>query len=324
MFSPTEIQRNRLKYLLKKSSRFFIVGHIKPDGDSIGSTLALTLALTRLGKQVVPACADELPARFNFLPQIEKVKKVDAVTTELTGADVLIVVDCGSFHLTGLENYRGNKPLPLIINIDHHHDNPHYGTINLVEAKRSSTAEIVYDIIKSLGLKIDEQIATCVLNGIFVDTDSFKNPNTSIETLRITSDLLSRGANLAQITNNNLKDKSLSTLKLWGITLARIKKNKRLGIISTAVTDEDLKRCNASPDDLEGIANFLNSVPDAKTSLVLSERSGNEIKGSLRTLHDNIDVSKLAATLGGGGHKKAAGFTVPGRIANEGGKWKIV
>ncbi|MBU1178173.1 hypothetical protein KJ903_03050 [Patescibacteria group bacterium] len=175
-----------------------------------------------------------------------------------------------------------------------------------------------------LEVEIDEQIATCILNGIFVDTDSFKNPNTSIKTLRITSDLLSRGADLAQITSSNLKDKSLSTLKLWGITLARIKKNKRLGIISTAVTNKDLKRCNATYDDLEGISNFLNSVPDAKTSLVLSERSDNEIKGSLRTLHDNIDVSKLAATLGGGGHKKAAGFSISGRIANEGGKWRIV
>ncbi|MFH2104936.1 MAG: DHH family phosphoesterase [Parcubacteria group bacterium] len=324
MFSKSDIQKNRLKYLLKKSERFFIIGHAKPDGDSVGSTLALTLALTRLGKKVTPACVDELPARFNFLPQAEKVKKLSAATSELQNADAIIVVDCGSFHLAGLESYHGNKPLPLIINIDHHHDNPRYGTINLVEDKSSSTAEIVYNVIKSLSMRVDQQIATCILNGIFVDTDSFKNPNTSIETLRITSDLLSRGANLAQITSSNLKDKSLSTLKLWGITLARIKKNKRLGIISTAVTNEDLKKCNATPDDLEGIANFLNSVPDAKTSLVLSERGGNEIKGSLRTLHDNIDVSKLAATLGGGGHKKAAGFTVPGRIVNRGGRWRIV
>jgi len=324
MFTKSAIQKNRILYFLKKSQRFFIVGHTKPDGDSIGSMLALYLVLTRLGKQVILACQDDLPTQFHFLPAADNIKKIDEVMGQLKGVDVVVSVDCGSYGLTGLGDHLQTSSRPLLLNIDHHHDNPGYGDINIIEGDKSSTAEIIYDLINTLAIKIDGEIATCILNGIFVDTDSFKNPNTSIETLRITSDLLSRGASLRQIAHSNLKDKSLTTLKLWGTVLSRIKKNQKLGIISTAVTNKDLVSCKASHEDLDGIANFLNSVPDAKTSLVLSERDDNEIKGSLRTLYDEVDVSKLAAVLGGGGHKKAAGFTIPGKIINEGGKWKIV
>jgi len=323
MFTKSTIQKNRILYFLKRSQRFFIVGHTKPDGDSIGSMLALSLALTELGKQVTMACHEDLPQGFHFLPGAEKIKKITAVVDQLKSVDVIISVDCGSYDLTKLGDHLQMNSRPLFLNIDHHHDNPGYGDINIVEGDKSSTAEIVYNLINTLGIRINGAIATCILNGIFVDTDSFKNPNTSVETLRITSDLLSRGASLRQIADSNLKDKSLVTLKLWGTILARIQKNKKLGIISTAVTNKDLDSCGANHDDLDGIANFLNSVPDARTSLVLSERDNNEIKGSLRTLRDNVDVSRLAAILGGGGHKKAAGFTLPGKIVNQGGRWKI-
>ena len=324
MFTKPTIQRNRVLYFLKKSQRFFVVGHTKPDGDSVGSMLALCLVLTKLGKQVIMACHDELPERFHFLPGAGNIKVISDVINQLRDIEVVISVDCGSYDLTGLGDRLQTDSRPLFLNIDHHHDNPGYGDINIIEGDKSSTAEIIYNLIETLGIKIDGELATCILNGIFVDTDSFKNPNTSVETLRITSDLLSRGASLRQIAHSNLKDKSLTTLKLWGTVLARIKKNRKLGIISTAVTNKDLVSCQASHEDLDGIANFLNSVPDAKTSLVLSERDDNEIKGSLRTLHDDVDVSKLAAILGGGGHKKAAGFTLPGKIVNQGGRWKIV
>jgi len=324
MFPKKTIQRNRIIYHLRKYKNFLIIGHKKPDGDAVGSMLALHLALKSVGKNTILACDDHLSERFNFLPDADKIKLLEDVVKIIDNIDLVITLDSGVYQLTGLDTHFSKKELPMILNIDHHQDNPHYGQINLVEADKSSTCEIIYHIIKAINVEIDDKIATCILNGIFLDTDSFKNPNTSTDTLKITSNLLSRGANLKEITKSNLKDKSLSALKLWGITLARLRKNSKLGIISTVVTRSDLENCNASYEDLEGVANFLNSIPEAKASLVLSERDKNEIKGSFRTLHDEVDVSKLAALFGGGGHKKAAGFTIPGQLQKDKNHWKII
>lgn len=322
-FSNQTIQYNRILYFLKKYNNFLLIGHIKPDGDAIGSMLALHLALRKLGKDTILACDDALSDRFDYLPDSSKIILLKDAPKIIENIDLVITLDSATYELTGLNNHFQRKDLPTILNIDHHHDNPEYGNINYIEAESSSVCEIIFKLIKELNVKISADIATCILNGIFVDTDSFKNPNTSIDTLRITSYLLSRGADLKSITRNNLKDKSLSTLKLWGIALARLSKNNKLGIISTIITRNDLKKCGAAYEDLEGVANFLNSIPEAKASLVLSERDDNEIKGSFRTLHDNVDVSKIAALFGGGGHKKAAGFSIEGNLSNQQGHWKI-
>lgn len=322
-FSNQTIQYNRILYFIKKYNNFLLIGHKKPDGDAIGSMLSLHLALKKLDKDTILACDDALSDRFDSLPDSDKIILLKNTPKIIKNIDLVITLDSATYELTGLNNHFQRKDLPTILNIDHHHDNPEYGNINYIEPESSSVCEIIFKLIKDINVPITENIATCILNGIFVDTDSFKNPNTSIDTLRITSYLLSRGADLKSITKNNLKDKSLSALKLWGIALARLSKNNKLGIISTIITREDLKRCGANYEDLEGVANFLNSIPEAKASLVLSERDDNEIKGSFRTLHNNVDVSKIAALFGGGGHKKAAGFSIAGNLSNHQGYWKI-
>ncbi len=323
-FSERTILYNRILYFLKKYNNFLIIGHKKPDGDAIGSMLALRLALKKLGKNTILACDDAISQRFNILPESDKIIELSNYAKSQKNVEIIITLDSATYELTGLNNYFQKDKLPLIINIDHHHDNPRYGNVNYIESNISSVCEIIFNLLKDIKIKITSDIATCILNGIFVDTDSFKNPNTSIRTLRITSYLLSRGANLKAITRYNLKDKSLSALKLWGLALARLSKNNKFGIISTIITREDLNKCSAVYEDLEGVANFLNSIPEAKASLVLSERDKNEIKGSFRTLHDNIDVSKIAALFGGGGHKKAAGFSIHGKLINTQGRWKIL
>lgn len=323
LFSHQTIRYNRILYLLKKYDNFLLIGHKKPDGDAIGSMLALHLALNQMGKHTLLACDDALSQRFSILPESNKIIQLKDTKKIIGNIKKIITLDSATYDLTGLNNHFKRSELPEIINIDHHHDNPEYGNVNYIESDISSVCEIIFKIIQDLNIGIDSDIATCILNGIFVDTDSFKNPNTSTKTLKITSYLLSRGANLKAITKNNLKDKSLSALKLWGIALARLNKNNRLGIISTIITRQDLKQCGAAYEDLEGVANFLNSIPEARASLVISERDENEIKGSFRTLHDSIDVSKIAALFGGGGHKKAAGFSIPGRIAKQGDYWRI-
>jgi phosphoesterase RecJ-like protein len=323
IYSFIDIQTNRAFYLLKKNKNILLVGHKKPDSDTIGSMLALNLALEKLNKNVTCACADPIPPRFNFLPRVKKIFQLKNILDKIKGADLIVTLDCGDFKLTGFD-HSFFRPGVFLINFDHHHDSSLFGKINIIKGSVSSTSEIIYDFLVRMGLLIDKDIATCLLCGIFGDTDSFKNPNTTNKTLIITSQLLALGANLKQVTKNTLQDKSLPTLRLWGKILSKIKRHKKLNIVSVVVTQNDLRKSKVSYEDLEGISNFLNSIPDVRASVIMTEKENGEIKGSFRTLQDDVDVSKLARILGGGGHKKAAGFVIPGRFKKNDDKWEIV
>jgi phosphoesterase RecJ-like protein len=322
IYSFTDIQINRAFYLIKKSKNILLVAHRKPDSDTIGSVLALNDILKKLEKNIYCYCQDRIPEKFNFLLGSNSFISNDEILSKISEIDLVITLDSGSINMAGIDKLPFEKVVP-IVNIDHHQDSTYYGKINIIKGNTSSTAEIIYDILERVGLPINKEVATCLLTGIFGDTDSFKNPNTTDRTLIITSRLLAAGARLKQITRYTLQDKSLPTIKLWGEILSRIERHNDLNMVSTVITHEDLKRSSASYDDLEGISNFLNSIPEACASLVLTEREG-EIKGSLRTLRKNIDVSKIAHLFGGGGHKKAAGFTIPGQLVKKEGKWKII
>ena len=322
IYSFTDIQINRAFYLIKKSKNILLTAHRKPDSDTLGSVLALNDILKKLKKNIYCYCQDNIPERFNFMIGSSDIISGSKILSKISNIDLIITLDSGSIDQAGINNLPFAKEIP-IINIDHHQDSTYFGKINIVKGNTSSTAEIIYDIFNKVGLPINKEIATCLLTGIFGDTDSFKNPNTTDRTLIITSKLLAAGARLKQITRYTLQDTSLSTLKLWGEILSRIRKHNNLNMVSTIITREDLKKSSASYDDLEGISNFLNSIPETRASLVLTEREG-EIKGSLRTLRKGVDVSKIAHLFGGGGHKKAAGFTIPGKLEKTEKGWKVI
>lgn len=322
IYSFTDIQINRAFYLIKKSRNILLVSHKKPDSDTVGCSMALYYILKEFNKNIICFCEDKIPERFNFLPGIENFINREKILKQINNIDLIITLDCGSLTLTGLSNLPFLQVLP-IINIDHHQDSSFFGRINIIKGNTSSTAEIVYEIFEKMMIPINKEVATCLLMGIFGDTDSFKNPNTTDKTLMITSSLLKMGANLKHITKFTFQDKSLAAIKLWGQILSKIKRHQGLNIISTFITRDDLEKTGASYENLEGIANFLNSIPDAKASLVLTEKKG-EIKGSLRTLKNNIDVSKIAHLFNGGGHKRAAGFTISGRLVKNENGWKVI
>lgn len=325
MFTLTDIHINRALYLFRRSFYILLICHRKPDADTIGSALALGSILEKQNKKINYACQDSIPKKFNFLQNIQKIKTIKDILQNFDEYQLVITLDCGNFEQTGLHNFFLQKELKIpIINIDHHQDNPGFGSINIIQPQASSTAEIIHDLFKKINVTLNKELSTNLLNGIFGDTDSFKNPNTSQKTLKTTSALLASGANLKEIAKNTLQDKSLSTLRLWGKILSEIKKNKKLSIVTAVVTNKDLKECGAKHEDLEGVANFLNSIPDVKASIVLSENENGEIKGSLRTLRNDIDVSKLAHALGGGGHHRAAGFTVSGKLVRNGTNVRII
>jgi len=316
---------NQIEKLITKSEQVLLISHRKPDGDTLGAMLALFLALKfQLGKEVFLLCADEVPEHFRFLPNFFEIKQ--EIDLEKKRIDLVITVDVAVKALLGLDDLLLSifSHERKTINIDHHHDNSSYADLNLI-LESSSTSEIIFHLIGELGLKVDSKIATCLLTGIYTDTGSFQNDNTTPETFRIASQLILKGARLGLINRNVFRNKPISRLRLWGRALSHVQRDQKRGVNVSVITQKDLEECGATLEDLEGVVNMINAIPDTRATILLSEQEKNEIKGSIRTDSDEIDVSQIASLFGGGGHRKASGFSIPGRLKRTGeGSWKII
>jgi len=298
--------------------------HQDPDGDTIAATVAIFLALRDLEKDVWMVCKDPVPKPFLFLPEISKIKK-DILFGDF---DCIIIIDCGDLKRTGFAERlkKFSQSHRNLINIDHHPKNDLWkiANLNLVDQEASSASEIVWGLIKKLPVKINRDIATSILTGIYTDTGGFKHSNTSPKTLKISSELLNYGAKLKEITRHVALNKSVASLKLWGVALSRIRKNDDLQIVSSVITRKDLMACGATYYDLTGVVNLMNTIPDSQAAILFFETPEGQIRASLRTEKDNVDVSRIAKLFGGGGHKKAAGFTIPADLKLIGKEWEIV
>lgn len=315
---------NKVIARIRKSENVLLLTHENPDGDALGSILALYMSLKKIGKNVDTVCTDNVPAPFLFLPNISKIQK-DFL---LGDYDLIIILDCGDLRRTGfadrLKEFSIHKR--KIINIDHHPKNDLHriSAINMVDYHASSTSEIIYRLINEMKIEIDSNIATCLLCGLYTDTGAFRHSNTTPVVLEISSNLLKHGGRLKKISENISNGKTISALKLWGVALSRIQKNENLGLVSSFVTQKDIRDCSASINDLAGVVNMINSIPATCAAILFSETEDGKIKASLRTESDKVDVSRLAKVFGGGGLKKASGFTIDGRLIEKNGKWMIV
>lgn len=300
------------KKLLGAAKKIIIISHRGPDGDTVGANLALRRALkTQWNKEVISACVDAPPKNCDFLPEVDEyVRDFDQ-----SWADLIIVVDAGASYMT---KFHESKPAlfsgkPHVINIDHHASNDRYGQTNLVEDSAASTTQIIYRILNFCGLKIDRHIATCLLNGLYYDTGSFMHSNTTPGTLEIANALLWKGADFKTIARKQFHTMPVNQLRLYGKVFEKIHVNsKRMSI--AALTAEDFDQTNSSPEDATGAIDYLNSVADSDFCCFLYENRKGILKGSFRSRNSNVDLSEVAGVFGGGGHKKAAGFAMPGRL----------
>lgn len=305
--------------LVERSKKIALLNPIKPDGDSIGSAIALYLSLKKIGKQPILYCPDTVSERFNYLKQIKEFSPV----IKIEDFDLLISVDFAEFDGFKLDRQQIKaKNIPLI-NIDHHITNTHFGDLNIVDPTAAAACEVVYFLIKELRVKLDKDIATALLTGLSTDTGSFQHSNTSPRVLNIASILLGRGAKLIKISKEVYHTKPIPSLKLWGKALTNLRFDPDTKIAVSVITHDDFHECEAELSDLEGAISLLACVPESKITILLSQYR-DQIKGSLRTENDKVDVSKLARTLGGGGHRKASGFTLDGEIVKVGKDWKIL
>ncbi|MBI4457692.1 DHH family phosphoesterase [Candidatus Uhrbacteria bacterium] len=308
--------------ILRQARSILVVSHRKPDGDTLGAACAVLNYARSIGKDAVGFCVDVLPEQYRYIPGTERYANDPSVF--LTARpDVIAVFDASDLAFAGVLDFIAAVPhQPTIINFDHHATNVRFGDINALNVTASSTAEVVYDFLNAGGVEITREIATCLLTGILTDTGSFSNPATTASSLEAASDLLRRGASIHEVARRLMRNKPLKALHLWGAVLARLKYDERLGVATTAIFRKDLEESGVEDEHVEGLSNFLNSFLNAKVVLVLKELPGGLVKGSFRTA-DEIDVSAIAKLMGGGGHKKAAGFTAQGRIVEGEKGWRV-
>lgn len=317
-------RNHRIAYKkIKKANKVFLVTHERPDGDAVSSVCAMIDFLEDLEVEYYAYCVSEIPASFNFLPHVEKIKNTKP--NNFSEFDIFITLDCGSFSRTTLiEELSAREKRQKIIEFDHHPRIDTYSDIEIREIKAASTTQVIYDFFKKNKIKINKAKATCILTGISTDTGNFLYPSTSEKTIKISSEMMIRGAHLPNILDSTWRNKSLSGMKLWGVAINNLEINKKYNIAITIITQEDIKNTGANDDDIEGISGFLSNLDEVEALMMLIELDDNIIKGSLRTSRDNVDVSRLASILGGGGHSKAAGFKVKGRFLREGERLRIV
>lgn len=319
----------KLNQLINQADRIVLTSHEQVDGDGLGSMLALHHHLTERGKQVLCFSIDFAPGGYHFLPGVDSVvsepEKVDHHQPEL-----VIFLDVGNLSRSHLVDHleRRRQHGLKAVSIDHHppeHAGPHQHLVHLtiIDPAMSATAQLVYHFLAHHRHPVSKEIATCLLTGILTDTSNFSNQATTHSCLAVAGKLLLAGANLHQITDQVVRNQSVSSLKLWGRALSRLTQDPKTVITSTAITLRDLAECGADADDADGIANFLNNLQGARAVVVYREQSDGTVRASLRTTRNDVDVGKLAAQHGGGGHAKAAGFTAKGTLVLTEHGWRV-
>jgi len=268
----------------------------------------MKLALQAGGQSVEVAFLDAPPERLSFLPHFFSIKGEFSPQD----FDLVFLIDCGDWSRTGFfaDTELNIDWPPNLAVIDHHKIQKLTPGVHIVDATASSASELVFYILTAWGREITKDIATCLLVGISTDTGSFQHTNTSRAVLQVAGELMEKGASLGKITRYVYADKSIARLKLWGRVLQKMRRNRRWNVLIAMITAADLEECQATDADLEGVVDLMRTVPHVKAVLLGSER-GAEFKFNLRTEALDVDVSRLAALFGGGGHVKASGFSMP-------------
>ncbi|MFA6919088.1 MAG: DHH family phosphoesterase [Patescibacteria group bacterium] len=303
---------------IAQAQRILLISHQKPDGDACGSVLGMLSYLQSIGKQVGAFVADKPASYFSYLPNIDQISTDLSIFSQ--SWDVAIFLDSSDTPHTKADMDKLSQT--TIINIDHHISNKQYGKINYVDAQASSACEIVYNYLTYVGFAMDKRTATCLLSGIISDTGGFKNSATSLLAMDITSNLIRAGASVGNISNLVGMNKSINGLKLWGEVLSRLKTNAEYDIAYTYIKHSDFKKFNVSEEELDGFIDFLNVIVDAKAAILFRLES-EQTRVSMRTTKNDVDLSQIASSFGGGGHKKAAGFTLDFALEEQNGELLI-
>ncbi len=307
--------KKKVAEVLKSKGSFLIVTHRHPDGDAIGSSLALYNVLKELGKTAFVEIPTQPAYIYDFLDDYPKIE----LTSNSKDVEVVIALDSATMDRCGLDpEYTKNK---LLINIDHHKTNPLYGNINIVEPEKAAVGCIIWEILKEGNLPLSKKTAEYLYLSILTDTGSFRYSSTSPKTFMVAADLLEKGVEPWYIASNVYEREKPETYKLLSMVLDTLEFHYDGKLALEYVTIDMFKKTNTSADNTESFVNYARSLRSVEVGVFLREDEPNVFKISMRS-KGNIDVSEVAIQFEGGGHKNAAGGTV--RAPLEEAKRKIV
>lgn len=291
-----------LLLFLKKEKDFFVATHINPDGDALGSSIALAMALESLGKKITLYCKDGVPYFYKFLPGWERF--IDNIQNIREPIQNFLLVDCNDLSRIGLEKM--NIVTSAII--DHHETAKNFGDIKWISPSAPATGIMVFYLIKELGVKLTKEIAINLYTAIAIDTGTFRYGNTTAEALRIAAELVDAGVDPYVVAENLYETWSENRFRL----LMKILETLELydGIAFTTVTLDMFKETDTNADDTENIPGFSRMLGSVKISALFREIEANFYKVSLRSKGKEINVAKIAEKFGGGGHRNAAGYRI--------------
>jgi phosphoesterase RecJ-like protein len=294
---------------IREHERFLLTTHENPDGDALGSLLAAKLALEQLGKDVVMYLSGTtpLPHEYDFMEfnGLRRTPPADA------GERVLLALDCAN------ESRLGPDPallaaVQLVLDVDHHHDNSRFGTVNYVDASASSTGEIMHELFAELGVRLTPEIAEAIYIALVTDTGRFQYANTTPKALRLAAELVEAGADVHRVFQDVYENVAFAKIKLLARALAKARVYEGGRIIVSDLERSDFEAAGAEEPFSEGIIDFLRAVEGSELVALIREpptQNGPKRRVSLRTRAESIDVSAIARKSGGGGHRQAAGFS---------------
>lgn len=321
-----------------EANNILLISHVSPDADAVSSVAALIEVLKEKKKKFSAFSLGKKEGAYNFIPNEELVSS--EAPKSLNQFDVIVVFDCGSLARTGIEmeirtsleirRQSKTKKFPYFIEIDHHEKTEDWADLEIRRQDKASTSAMVYDLLKVGGYQINKNVSECVLSGLMSDTGCFLYSNATAKTVALASEMLNQGASFNKILRATTKNSNLLSLKIWGRAIENLHFNQETGLVSSGLTEIEIKDLEANSEENENliadlfgiIVSFLSSLKGVKVALLLREEDG-IIKGSLRSNNSEIDVAKIAGQFGGGGHKKAAGFSLSGKLIKTDRGWKV-
>ncbi len=292
---------------IKKAKNIVILTHETPDGDAIGSSLALKLVIEKLGKQadvIIP----EYPRMYNFLPEVNKIK----IDSEIKDYELAISVDCAVIKRLAKKEYFENAKKTIVI--DHHGSNNMYGDINYVNPVSPACSEVLAGMFEYYGIEINKDIGTCIMTGIVTDTGGFRHQGINAETFEFTAELIRKGVNIPYIYKRTLRTMTKANFLLAKKVMERMEILENGKVTFTYITSKDEEEANAEPGDHEGLVEIGRDIEGVEVSIFIRQKDNEDYyKASLRS-SEYVNVSDVCLMFGGGGHPRAAGALIQGNV----------